>query len=354
MNDKGAAVASLIAGSAVETTGGASSGNWMGGPGEQRFVRTPNDKDTIWLIGDSFYELSGDPKEWLDKAFLDVRQIKSAEVTMPNAADSWKAERKDENSEFKFVNAPAGDELDTAKASGLSSVLSSASFTDVLTKEKAKADFMKGAVKAKLVTFEGFTYDVEVLEKKEGGADAGAQTFMTVRVSADIAKERKAETNEKPEDKTKKDTEFAATKKSLEEKLAKEKLAEGWVYEVSNYSVNSLLKKRADILREKTPPAPAPAPPGAAPVPPALGAPAAPPQPVMPPPSAPAPAPVSVTTPPVSVDAAKPSPAPPVKPEDPKPADKPAEPKPADKAAEAKPADAKPADKPAEAKPPGQ
>lgn len=350
MNDKGAAVASLIAGSAVETTGGASSGNWMGGPGEQRFVRTPNDKDTVWLIGDSFYELSGDPKEWLDKAFLDLRQLKSAEVTMPNAADSWKAERKDENSEFKFVNAPAGDELDTAKASGLSSVLSSASFTDVLTKERATADFMKGAVKAKLVTFEGFTYDLEVLERKEGGADAEAQTFMTVKVSADIAKERKAEANEKPEDKTKKDTEFAATKKSLEEKLAKEKLAEGWVYEVSNYSVNSLLKKRGEIVREKTPP-PAPAPaPGAAPVPPAPAVPQAPAPPVMPPPAAP----VSVTTPPVSAEPAKPAPAPPAKPEEPKPADKPAEPKPADKAAEAKPADPKPADKSAEAKPPGQ
>ncbi|MFZ4767043.1 MAG: DUF4340 domain-containing protein [Roseimicrobium sp.] len=314
LNEKGEAIASLVAGSSIASAGGASSGQWMGGPGELRYVRTPGDKDTVWIIGDSFYELSSDTKEWLEKAFLDVRKVKAAEITAANATDSWHAERADENSEFKFVNAPAGDELDTAKASGLSSVLSAAYFTDVVPKDKANAEFMKGALKAKVTTFEGFTYELDILEKKEDANASEAKTFVTVKVSADIPKERKAEANEKDEDKTKKDEEFASTKKSLEEKLAKEKNSEGWVYEISNYSVNALLKKRSELLREKTPPAPsatAPAPlsPSPSPLaPPAAPAVGNPPVSPTPPTSSPAPTrtPVTVTTPPISVDLSKP------------------------------------------------
>jgi hypothetical protein len=54
--------------------------------------------------------------------------------------------------------------------------------------------------------------------------------------------------DEKPEDKKKNDEAFAADKKRLEEKLANEKKSEGWVYEVTEYTVSSLLKKRAEIL----------------------------------------------------------------------------------------------------------
>lgn len=311
LDEKGDSIASIIAGQTTTTTGGASasSGNMFGGPGESRYVRVPKseDKNTVWFVEDSFYELSTDPKEWLEKSFINVQDVKSADVSLANAADSWKAERKDTSSPFIFVGAPAGEELDTAKADGLTSVLSSAYFNDVLPKEQVTADFMKGGTKAKLTTMDGFHYDLDILEKKEGAAATEPKYFITAKVSADIPKERAAAADEKPEDKKKKDDEFAARKKALEEKLAKEKAAEGWTYEVSNYTVSALLKKRSELIRDKTAPPPTPQASGLPSVPNMLNIPAVPTPPgapVLPPPAAP---PISVTTPPVSVEGAKPA-----------------------------------------------
>jgi len=305
LNEKGDVIASLIAGKNVETSGGASSGQFMGGPGQDRFVVTnnPKDKDTVWQVTDGFSEIQPEPQEWLDKSFLDVRKIKSAAVTMPNAADSWTALKKDENSEFILGEPKNGDELDTAKASGLSSLLSTATFTDIVPKDKANADLLKGAITAKITTFEGFDYDVKLLEKK-GASESDSKALFSYTVSANINKVRTPEKDEKPEDKEKKDKEFATKVKELEDKLAKEKKAEGWVFEVSNFVVNTLTQKRSALLRDKP----------AAPAAPSLNLPGLPKNPANAGSAAPAetppPArePISVTTPPVSVDSIKPMP----------------------------------------------
>ena len=356
LNEKGEVFASVIAGERTSTSGGASasSGNMFGGPGESRFARIPkgNDGNTVWFVEDSFYEVSTEPKEWVDKAFIDVQKVMSAEISLPNASDSWKAVRKDPDAAFVFANAPAGEDLDTAKADGLSNVLASAYFNDVLPKDKVTPDFMKGASKAKLVTAHGFTYDIEIVEKKDTEAKAGStppepKYYMTVKVSADLPKERKAAADEKPEDKKAKDEQFAKDNKALEEKLAKEKAFEGWVYDVSNYTIGILLKKRSEITRDKTPPAPpaggsgipgVPSIPGMLPAPAPGGAGA------MTPPPAP---PISVTTPPVSVESAKPTPPPAPPAPAPAPEAKPEAPAPAPEAkpeAPAPPAEAKPSE----------
>ena len=39
------------------------------------------DQDTVWFVEDNFYELGADPKDWVDKSFLDVRGVATAEIT---------------------------------------------------------------------------------------------------------------------------------------------------------------------------------------------------------------------------------------------------------------------------------
>lgn len=250
-NEKGEVLGSFIAGKTVESAGGASSNNFMGGGGQQRWVRTPKDEDTIWLTSESLYDLQADPKEWLDKAFIDVKDIKSVEVTLADAAESWTAVRKDLENPFAFAGGNAGGELDTAKADFLNRAFSGTVLNDVVTKEKAGADFMKGAAKVKIVTFQGFTYVIDLVEKKEGESEA--KYYVTFAVSADLPKERKAAADEKPEDKTKNDEAFVAERKAQEAKLAREKALEGRIYEVSAYGVSDLLKKKSELLREAAP-----------------------------------------------------------------------------------------------------
>lgn len=287
---KGNAIKSIILGGNVEAQGGRSSSSPFGGGSDERLVRIDADaeKGTIWVVGNSFYDLQAKPVEWIEKSFIDVKRLKDVEITAANAADSWKAGRKDEQTAYSLSDAKAGEELDDGKAA-LSGLLSNPTFIDVVAKDKATADFMKDAVKAKLATMEGFTYEVEAIKKGKDASDE--KYYMTVKVSGVFPKERPPVKDEKEEDKKKADEKFASERKELEEKLAKEKKFEGRVFEVSSSTVSTLLKKRSEVMKEKS----AESKPGEAGTPPpaGLGAPA------VPPPSRPAP--VSVTTPPVSV-----------------------------------------------------
>jgi hypothetical protein len=353
-DEKGAVLGSVVVGSSPKASGGASSGNMFGGPTPQRFVRTPNDKDTVWVVDDSFDEFQVDAKGWIDTAWPIITGVKSVEVIFPNAADSWKAERKEKDTPFTFVNAPAGEELDTAKASGLDGRVLEGPPSDVLPKDKVTPDTMKGAIKARLVTFDGFTYDVELLEQKKAGEEGSAPGYLlTFKVSADLPKERKPGPDEKEEDKKRLDEAFKKHGEGLAAQLAAEQKQQGWVYEVSEYGVSALVKKRSELVRDASSapaePAPGPDVPGALPAPTVAPRP---PRPLSIPPASiarPQPAPASAEAPAPSPSAEKPAETKPApaesKPAEVKP-DAPAAPVPAP----AKP-DAAPAEKPAETKP---
>jgi hypothetical protein len=71
-----------------------------------------------------------------------------------------------------------------------------------------------------------------------------------------LANARPAVPNEKPEEKKKLDADFQTRKKTLEEKLAKEKKFEGRTFLIAKYNIQQLLKNRADLI--KAPPTPTP------------------------------------------------------------------------------------------------
>ncbi len=280
----GKVLASFVLGEQLSIAGGVSSTGISGG--NQRFVRIPEDGDTIWVVSNTFYDLEAKPEAWLDKAFLDVQKIREIAVKMAAAGDGWRVGRKDETAtDYDLLDAKPGEELDRPKLS-VSSLLSAPTFNDVHAKDKA-AELLKDAISARITTFDGFTYDVQVAKQSKDGAD---KYYLSFEVKADIPQTRAASKDEKEEDKKKADEAFAADKKAREDKLAKEKQFAGWVFEVSEYTVNNLFKKRAEIVRlEQKPAETAPAAPQAA-------APAVKPQ-------LPA-APPSLTTPPVPLPSA--------------------------------------------------
>jgi len=221
----------------------------FGGGGNGRLVRVTDDGDTVWDVPSQFDDLQARPEDWIDKSFFNVQKIKSIDVTAPNPADSWKASRKAESdTEFTLENAKPDDSLDNIKA-GLTSLLSSPTFNDVVPKDKAGADFMKDAWQAKISTFDGFNYTIKAVKKGEAAAE---KYYLTMAVTADLVKERAPVKDEKPEDKKKKDLEFSLQKATLEEHLATDKKCEGWVYEMSSYSLGSLIKKKDELLKAKT------------------------------------------------------------------------------------------------------
>ncbi len=254
LDGKGNIKKSLVLGSNVTSSGNPNASPFGGS--NERLVRIPEDGEIIWTVGNTFADLDTKPDSWLEKAFLDVPKIKSVEVIAAKPEDSWKAARADaESVDFALEGEKAGERIDTAKVS-LSTLLSGSTFNDVLGKDKAAA-LMKDAVKVKLVTFDGFTYNVQATKQTTDGAD---KYYLTVAVSADLPKARAAVKDEKAEDKKNNDEVFAEEQKKLQEKLATEKKLAGWVFEVSEYTVSSLLKKRAEVIAAPETQAPAAAP----------------------------------------------------------------------------------------------
>jgi hypothetical protein len=98
---------------------------------------------------------------------------------------------------------------------------------------------------ASVDTFDNFTYTLKVGQKTNDNYP------LAMTVAAQLAKERTPAKDEKPADKDKLDKEFKEKQKKLEDKLAQEKSFEKWVYLVSTWTVDPLLKERAQLMVEK-------------------------------------------------------------------------------------------------------
>ena len=119
--------------------------------------------------------------------------------------------------------------------------LSSPTFTDV-----AVGATLDHPVTAVLETFDNFTYTVK-LASKSGGEDY----FFQFAAAGNFPRERAAGKDEKPEDKTRLDKEFADKLKTQVEKLKNEQAFEKWVFVVNKWTVDPLLKERKDLLADK-------------------------------------------------------------------------------------------------------
>lgn len=212
-----------------------------------RYVLVMGAPGPVALINDALTSLEPKADQWLNKDFFKVEKVKSVTVTHPVASNSWVLAREMETGEFKLLESADGEKLDSSKISGMSSLLSWPSFTDVVSPE-AKSDEtgMDQPIVAKIETFDQFTYTVKI--GKKSGEDSYHFNFQ---VSGAFPKERQPGQDEKPEDKEKLDKDFKEKLAKLEEKLSQEQSYGKWTYLVSKWTVDSLLKERKDLFQDK-------------------------------------------------------------------------------------------------------
>jgi hypothetical protein len=146
---------------------------------------------------------------------------------------------------WKLADAKPGEQLDASKASGVTSPLGSPSFVDVAAGAKPESLGLDKATVATVETFDQFTYTLKVGQKTNDNYP------LMMSVAAQLPKERTPGKDEKPEEKTKLDKEFKDNQKKLEDKLNQEKAYEKWIYLVSTWTVDPLLKERAQLMVEK-------------------------------------------------------------------------------------------------------
>lgn len=209
-----------------------------------RYVKVSDSSD-VALISDPLDSVEPQPESWLDKSFIRVQKAKSLQVTFPEATNSWKLTRTNATGAWKLADAQPGEELDTAKVSGLSSPLSSPSFADVRPGVKLEETGTNQPTVVKISTFDNFDYTLRV------GQKTNEDYPVTVAVTAQIPQTRAPGKNEKPADKAKLDEEFKKNQQTLKDKLKQEQGYGKWTYLVQSWSLDPLLKTRSQLLREK-------------------------------------------------------------------------------------------------------
>ncbi|MGJ8642946.1 MAG: DUF4340 domain-containing protein [Luteolibacter sp.] len=233
----------------------------FGGGSTGRYVRNHADDSGFYAVSEMFSALSADPKDWLLENFLTIEKIQTIDLTQPGSDTSeWTLTRENENSDFKFTEAFPGVNIDTAATAPLKSLFSYARFEDVIANDEVeKLSTPEKIQKATIKTFEGFEYVITLQPAK-----ASENFLMTVDVSAELPKERKKAADEKPEDAEAADKAFAERLETLTQNLASTKALEGRTFEVTKFTIDALLKQRAELMSKGPGPAPSapPVPPG--------------------------------------------------------------------------------------------
>lgn len=248
-DSSGAKKHSLLLGKQHMREGAANSSPFGGGGAspDGRYLMPDGKNDSISLVQEPFSDVRTEASDWLLKDFFKVAKTKSIEVTTTN---SWKAERETESGDWKLIDLKDDEILDTSKTSGFNYALSSPSFTDVVVDANPDELGLTTPKRVVLTTFDGFTYTIDA-GKKDGEDDY----YMKMGVEAEFPTGRTPVEDEKEEDKEKLDKEFADAQKTLKEKLEKEQALSKWIYKVSNYTLNSVIKERDELLKVDEPPA---------------------------------------------------------------------------------------------------
>jgi hypothetical protein len=222
-------------------------GGGLGGMGGAwpigRYVMVDNKIETVTLVNEPLANAEPKPDQWLEKEWFKVEQPVSVTITHPEATNSFSLTRTNEFSEWTLVGATAEEKVDTAKTGVFSSLLSSPSFDDVIVDAQPAALGLDQPVQAKIRTSNGWTYTVKIGKAQEG--DRYPVQFVT---EAQLLTQRNPAKDEKKEETEKFNKDFAEKLKKQQEKLAAEQSRGRWTYLVSKWTIDSLLKKRSELM----------------------------------------------------------------------------------------------------------
>jgi len=222
-------------------------GGGLGGMGGAwpigRYVMVDNKIETVTLVNEPLANAEPKPDQWLEKEWFKVEQPVSVTITHPEATNSFSLTRTNEFSEWTLVGATAEEKVDTAKTGVFSSLLSSPSFDDVIVDAQPAALGLDQPVQAKIRTSNGWNYTVKIGKAQEG--DHYPVQFTT---EAQLLTQRNPAKDEKKEETEKFNKDFAEKLKKQQEKLAAEQSRGRWTYLVSKWTIDSLLKKRSELM----------------------------------------------------------------------------------------------------------
>jgi hypothetical protein len=195
---------------------------FLGGSPDGCYVLLPSDPKVVLLISDALSGLQPNPRQWLSKDFFKVEKAKSISLAASNGSNSWKLTRETESSPWILIDGRPDERLDTNKVALIVHTLAFPAFVDIAPDTAPSESGLDKPRVLTIETFDRFTYTLKV-----GAKSPEDNYYMTVGVAAELP------------DKTKK----------REDKLKQEQALAPWVYQVSSWILDPLLRDRAQILQ---------------------------------------------------------------------------------------------------------
>ncbi len=207
-----------------------------------RYVRVDGAGDIVVVVSDPLEKAVAEPGRWLNRDFFKAERIRTLAVGPEGGAPQWMIARAEEWGQWRF--AAGGGNLNPSAAVSATNKLSGLTFKDVAVDPKALAAGKPVFVVA--ATYDGLNYAVKLARIAKGD-----DYLLNVTVTGELPKQRAVEKGEKPEEKERRDKEFAEARKRLEERIAAEKALAKWTYVIAGAEVEPLLKSRSDMLAPK-------------------------------------------------------------------------------------------------------
>jgi len=172
-------------------------------PGDGRFVLSPADDKTVYMVSDPLSQTTAKTSEWIDRRSFQIEKVKTLDVRYPGG-EGWRLERAGDNAPWKLAELKPGEQVDSSRANAATYSLGLLELADVAPKGVSpEATGLDKPTRLTATTFGGLSYAVRIgkLEGQDyyvtlesGGADK--DKLFTQRVLL-IAKSRLEDTLKK-------------------------------------------------------------------------------------------------------------------------------------------------------------
>ncbi|MFB3089522.1 MAG: DUF4340 domain-containing protein [Acidiferrobacterales bacterium] len=212
------------------------------------FVRVPGNPQT-WLVEGKLPD-DKNPINWVDREILelDSKRVRAVRVTHANG-DKIIVRRPDPSADdFELVGLPKGAQIkDVYAVNGIGNGLTNLSLDDVKSASAIRQDKKKAAMSVEITTFDGLRVTMHTRKNGKENLAWFTAAFDPALVYEDT-KPAKTETGSEAQD-ADEQTGLKATDAVKQEAETLNTRWQGWVYVVPQYRVDSVAKKKSDLIK---------------------------------------------------------------------------------------------------------
>lgn len=222
-----------------------------------RYLRLASDPNAVYAVNNPIFGLSGNPADWLDPTFLQVRNV--ASLTFTPAPDTgmtgWSLSRASLPSDFVMSDLPEGMELNREKTDPLKNALASPQFSDVLSEEDAQTMRAEGQERTlQINTFDGLVYTLTYAPESsiaDQSADEDRNFIASFTITGELKSKRTPSEGESEEEAKRADEVFREQFRLAQEMLSSNLKLTDRYFLVPDYVFSQFDLSQSDLLQAR-------------------------------------------------------------------------------------------------------